>query len=102
MEQSLLRAEEPSKGSPGTVLPRTVPKPVFFSNWGRLPADLQHLTPPLWKLGLGKQASPSLTPPPTGPGGFLDKSQCVPTRLGLILPAHIPLARCASYCHITS
>lgn len=57
-------------------------------SWGRFLLICQHFTPSLWELGLGKQVSPSLTPPPTGPGGFLDKPQCVPTRL--VLPPRTP------------
>lgn len=60
-------------------------------SWGRSLLISQHFTPSLWELGLGKQVSPSLTPPPTGPGGFLDKPQCVPTRL-LLPPRTHPRA----------
>lgn len=38
----------------------------FFSNWGGFPVDLKHFTPSLWKLGLGKEASPSSPHHPQG------------------------------------
>lgn len=65
------------------------PHTSFGWQLGRAPAALPTFhTIPL-ETAIGKtKVSPSLTPPPTGPGGFLDKSQCVPTRL--ILPPHTP------------
>lgn len=49
-----LGAQQPLKGLRGTSLPCTVPKQVFFSNWGGFPVDLKQFTPFLWKSGLEK------------------------------------------------